>query len=74
MQQSPLGFSVRAISQKNSVCSKGLPGHNDVGAFGRNFPPVVGVAQDDIDVVARREIDSDIFPGAEARRAAGTIR
>src|SRR2546423_4547502 len=39
-----------------------LASDNDVHTFGRNLPPIVRIAYDNIDVRARREIDSDIFP------------
>ena len=53
---------------------EGLARDDDIGAFGRNFPPIVRIAQDDIDVVACGKIDSDIFPRRQGEeRPIGSI-
>src|SRR5205823_13351732 len=53
---------------------EGLAGDNDIGAFGSDLPPVVRIAQDDIDIVPRSEIDADVFPGREGEeRAVGSV-
>ena len=41
---------------------EGLAGDNDIGAFRRQFPPIVWIAQDNIDVIPGGEIDPDITP------------
>src|SRR4051794_13031380 len=41
---------------------EGLARHDDARASRRDFPPIVWICQDDIDVRSGREIDPDIFP------------
>ena len=41
---------------------EGLAGDDNIRAFRRDFPPVVGIAQDEIDVRAGSKIDADILP------------
>jgi hypothetical protein len=47
-----------------------LSGDDDVRAFGRYFPPVIWIGQDNVDVVAGGKIDSHIFPGREREKGA----
>src|SRR6266850_1973484 len=42
---------------------KGLPGDEDVDAFCFQLTPMIGVTQNQIDILARREIDPDVVPG-----------
>src|SRR5438067_4183523 len=53
---------------------EGLASDDDIRAFGSDFLPVVWIAQDDIDIVPRSEIDADVFPGREGEeRAVGSV-
>ena len=41
---------------------KGLPGNENINAFRLKLAPMVRVAQNEIDILARREIDADVAP------------
>ena len=41
---------------------KSLAGYDDVGAPVFDFPPAVGLAQDDVDILARGHVDAEIAP------------
>src|SRR4051812_23742354 len=54
--------AVRRDLQKNFGLSKGRAGTDPARVAGRNPPPIVRIAQHDVHVRSRREIEADIFP------------
>ena len=51
---------------------EGLAGDDNVRAFRRDFLPVVGIAQDEIDVRSGGKIDAYIFPRRQSKERAIT--
>ena len=41
---------------------KGLPGNKNINAFRLKLAPMVRIAQNEIDILARRKIDADVAP------------
>ena len=78
MQHKPPGFRTRAISrivsQKNSVCSKVCPETRTSTLSDLQLAPMVRIAQNQIDILARRKIDADDSAMVSAQRLGDTSR
>ena len=46
-----------------------LAGHDHIRAFRLDLAPIIRIAQDHVDIGARGEIDTDVFPRGRAKSA-----